>query len=76
MQAFLSAGLPTRAIAAMVPRLSQPSTSRAHRAISTMNGERERISATIESLTAARRSLDHLIDMNREYLFQRAPSGR
>lgn len=70
IQSFLAAGLSSRTIAQMVPCMAQPSTSGAHRARTTMARERARLSAAIDSLSAARATLDHLIDVNYRFLVE------
>ncbi|MCA2217512.1 MerR family transcriptional regulator [Jidongwangia harbinensis] len=68
IQAFLSAGLSSRAIAQMVPCMDEPTKRKAQRAHVAMQRERNRLSTTIESLVAAQQALDDLIAVNRSYL--------
>ena len=68
IQSFLAAGLSSSTIAEMVPCMANPSTSEAQRARTTMARERARLSAAIDSLAAARATLDHLIDVNHRFL--------
>ncbi|NYI04579.1 MerR family transcriptional regulator [Allostreptomyces psammosilenae] len=70
IQAFLAAGMSTSTIAAMVPCMAKPSRGGAHRALEIMGRERARLSSAIDDLAAARSALDHLIEVNREYLAQ------
>ncbi|WP_236792330.1 MerR family transcriptional regulator [Amycolatopsis sp. GM8] len=72
IRAFLAAGLSTRAIADMVPCMAEPSTTKARRALATMERERNRLSSAISSLAGARDALDELIDFNRTYLVEHA----
>ncbi|WP_342781592.1 MerR family transcriptional regulator [Amycolatopsis rhizosphaerae] len=73
IRAFLAAGLSTRTIAEMVPCMAEPSTSKARRALVTMERERNRLSSAIDSLAVARAALDDLIDVNRNYLDEHSP---
>ena len=75
IQAFLAAGLSSRAIAKMVPCMSAPSRHGAQHALTTMDHERERLSSAVDRLTAARAALDVLIDVNRNYLAQHTSDG-
>ncbi|MFI6313160.1 MerR family transcriptional regulator [Nocardia fusca] len=68
VRAFLAAGMSSRTIAQMVPCMAEPTMDRARQALIAMNQERNRLSATIDSLAAARAALDHLIAVNRNYL--------
>ncbi|MGW7750470.1 MerR family transcriptional regulator [Streptomyces violaceusniger] len=68
IQAFLAAGMSSRTIALMVPCMTEPNMNRARQALTAMNQERNRLSSTIDSLVAARAALDHLIDVNRDFL--------
>ncbi|MBO3675001.1 MerR family transcriptional regulator [Streptomyces sp. NEAU-YJ-81] len=68
IQAFLAAGMSSRTIALMVPCMTEPNMNRARQALTAMNQERNRLSSTIDSLVAARAALDHLIDVNRNFL--------
>ncbi|MEU6408104.1 MerR family transcriptional regulator [Microbispora sp. NPDC046933] len=68
IQTFLAAGMSSRSIAQMVPCMSEPNADRARRALTVMDQERTRLTSTIDSLTAAREALDHLIDVNRSFL--------
>ncbi|MGV9823309.1 MerR family transcriptional regulator [Nocardia xishanensis] len=68
VRAFLAAGMSSRTIAQMVPCMTEPNMDRARQALTAMNQERDRLSATIDSLTAARAALDHLINVNRNFL--------
>ncbi|MFE6163286.1 MerR family transcriptional regulator [Streptomyces sp. NPDC056486] len=68
VQAFLAAGMSSRTIAQMVPCMAEPNADRARQALTAMNQERNRLSSTIDSLAAARAELDHLIDVNRNFL--------
>ncbi|MFJ9775438.1 MerR family transcriptional regulator [Kitasatospora sp. NPDC101157] len=68
IQVFLAAGMSSRAIAQMVPCMTEPNRDRARQALTAMNQERTRLSSTIDSLTAAKEALDHLIDANRTFL--------
>lgn len=72
VQAFLAAGVPSRTIAEMVPCMAEPTPDRARQALTAMNQERNRLSATIDSLATAREALDHLIDVNRNFLANEA----
>ncbi|GAA5086309.1 DNA-binding transcriptional MerR regulator [Thermocatellispora tengchongensis] len=68
IQKFLAAGMSSRSIAEIVPCMAEPSRAKALRALITMDQERARLSSAINSLTAAREALDHLIDDNLEYV--------
>lgn len=68
IRAFLAAGMPSRTIAQMVPCMAEPNRDRARQALTAMNQERNRLSATMDSLAAARSALDHLIHVNQDYL--------
>jgi DNA-binding transcriptional MerR regulator len=68
IQTFLAAGMSSRAIAEMVPCMTEPNMSRARQALAAMNRERTRLSSTIDGLIAAREALDRLIDVNRAFL--------
>ncbi|MEU2258632.1 MerR family transcriptional regulator [Nocardia xishanensis] len=68
VRAFLAAGMSSRTIAQMVPCMTEPNMDRARQALTAMNQERDRLSATIDSLAAARAALDHLINVNRNFL--------
>ncbi|AEW99044.1 MerR family transcriptional regulator [Streptantibioticus cattleyicolor] len=68
IQTFLAAGMSSRTIAQLVPCMTEPNAERAEQALTAMNQERTRLSATIDSLTAAREALDRLIDVNRDFL--------
>ncbi|WP_030748703.1 MerR family transcriptional regulator [Streptomyces sp. NRRL F-5135] len=68
VQSFLAAGMSSRTIAQMVPCMTEPNMDRAREALTAMNQERNRLSSTIDSLAAARAALDHLIDVNRNFL--------
>ncbi|WP_335971582.1 MerR family transcriptional regulator [Streptomyces sp. CA2R106] len=68
IQVFLAAGMSSRTIAGMVPCMTEPNVKRARNALTAMNQERTRLSATIDGLVAAREALDRLIDVNRDYL--------
>ncbi|TJZ98882.1 MerR family transcriptional regulator [Actinacidiphila oryziradicis] len=68
IQIFLAAGMSSRTIAQLVPCMTQPNMDRARQALTAMDQERTRLSYTIDSLTAARQALDHLIDVNRTFL--------
>ncbi|MEU0301313.1 MerR family transcriptional regulator [Streptomyces sp. NPDC006175] len=68
VQVFLAAGMSSRAIAQMVPCMTEPTSDKARTALTAMNQERTRLSSTIDSLTAAREALDQLIDVNRDFL--------
>ncbi|MFD5541024.1 MerR family transcriptional regulator [Streptomyces sp. NPDC127079] len=68
VQSFLAAGMSSRTIAQMVPCMTEPNMDRAREALAAMNQERNRLSSTIESLTVARAALDHLIEVNRDFL--------
>ncbi|MEW1863578.1 MerR family transcriptional regulator [Streptomyces sp. NBC_00669] len=68
IQGFLAAGMSSRTIARMVPCMTEPNRDRAREALTAMNQERNRLSTTIDSLAAARAALDHLIDVNRNFL--------
>lgn len=70
IQTFLAAGLSSRSIAQMVPCMSEPSADGARRALAVMNQERGRLTSAIDSLTAAREALDHLVDVNRSFLVE------
>ncbi|WAL68624.1 MerR family transcriptional regulator [Amycolatopsis cynarae] len=74
IRAFLAAGLSTRTIAEMVPCMAEPSTSKARRALVTMERERNRLSSAIDSLAVARAALDDLIAFNRNYLDEQTGS--
>ena len=75
IRAFLAAGLSTRTIAEMVPCMADPSTRKAQRALTTMERERNRLSAAIDNLALARDKLDGLIDFNRSYLAEHPDSA-
>jgi DNA-binding transcriptional MerR regulator len=68
IQVFLAAGMSSKTIAQLVPCMAEPNMDRARQALTVMNQERTRLSSTIDSLTAARKELDHLIDVNRIFL--------
>lgn len=68
VRAFLAAGMSSRTIAQMVPCMAEPNMDRARQALTAMNQERKRLSATIESLATARAALDHLITVNRNFM--------
>lgn len=68
IQSFLAAGMSSRSIAQMVPCMTEPNRDRAREALTAMNQERNRLSSTIDSLAAARAALDHLINVNRNFL--------
>ncbi|MFF1743219.1 MerR family transcriptional regulator [Streptomyces mirabilis] len=68
VQSFLAAGMSSRTIAQMVPCMTEPNMDRAREALTAMNQERNRLSSTIDSLAAARAALDHLINVNRNFL--------
>jgi DNA-binding transcriptional MerR regulator len=68
IQKFLAAGMSSSSIAEMVPCMAEPSQERARRALTVMDQERARLSSTLNSLTAAREALDHLMDDNVAYL--------
>ncbi|MFI5715657.1 MerR family transcriptional regulator [Nocardia sp. NPDC051750] len=68
VRAFLAAGMSSRTIARMVPCMAEPTRDRARQALTAMNQERNRLSATIDSLAAARAALDDLITVNRDFL--------
>lgn len=68
IQTFLAAGMSSRTIAQLVPCMAQPSTDRARQALAVMDRERIRLSSAIDGLAAAREALDHLIDVNRDFL--------
>ncbi|PJE93827.1 MerR family transcriptional regulator [Streptomyces carminius] len=68
IQAFLAAGVSSSSIAAMVPCMAEPSREKAQKALEVMNHERARLSFAMDSLTAARSALDHLIETNQKYL--------
>ncbi|MER8161016.1 MerR family transcriptional regulator [Streptomyces sp. NPDC094472] len=68
IQAFLTAGMSSKTIAQMVPCMTEPNMDRARQALTTMNQERNRLSSTIDSLVAARAELDHLINVNLNFL--------
>ncbi|MFD8630143.1 MerR family transcriptional regulator [Streptomyces hygroscopicus] len=75
IQAFLAAGMSSGTIAEMVPCMTDPDQRKARRALVTMRRERDRLSAALESLAAARKALDELIDVNLTYLAD-AAEGR
>lgn len=68
IQTFLAAGMSSRTIARMVPCMTEPTVHRARQALTVMNQEHARLSVTIDSLTAAREALEHLIDVNETYM--------
>jgi DNA-binding transcriptional MerR regulator len=68
IQVFLAAGMPSRSIAQMVPCMTEPNMDRARQALAAMNQERNRLSSTIDGLVAARTTLDHLINVNQDFL--------
>ncbi|MEW2625120.1 MerR family transcriptional regulator [Streptomyces sp. NPDC048106] len=68
IQMFLAAGMSSRTIARMVPCMTEPNLDRARQALTVMNQERTRLSSAIDSLTASRDALDHLIDVNRTFV--------
>ena len=68
IQIFLAAGMSSRTIARLVPCMAHPSMDEARESLAVMDQERSRLSATIDSLTAAREALDHLMDVNRAFL--------
>lgn len=68
IQVFLAAGMSSRTIAQLAPCMTQPNIDRARQALTAMEEERTRLSSTIDSLAAARKALDHLIDVNRKFL--------
>ncbi|GAA1165464.1 MerR family transcriptional regulator [Streptomyces hebeiensis] len=68
IQAFLTAGMSSRTIAQMVPCMTEPNMERARQSLTAMNQERNRLSSTIDSLVAARAELDHLINVNLNFL--------
>ncbi|WP_326612491.1 MerR family transcriptional regulator [Streptomyces scopuliridis] len=68
IQVFLTAGMSSRTIAQMVPCMTEPNMERARQALTAMNQERNRLSSTIDSLVAARAELDHLINVNLNFL--------
>ncbi len=72
VQSFLAAGMSSRTIARMVPCMTEPNMERARETLTIMNQERNRLSSTIDSLSAARAALDHLIDVNRNFLANEA----
>ncbi|MER7500387.1 hypothetical protein AB0L05_15930 [Nonomuraea pusilla] len=55
--------------------MSEPTTAKALQALAVMNHERTRLTSTIDSLTAAREALDHLIEVNRSFLANAADAG-
>ncbi|MGW1062818.1 MerR family transcriptional regulator [Micromonospora rubida] len=71
IQAFLAAGLSSRAIAELVPCMATPTRHKAQRAHTTMERERNRISSAIDSLTTALDVLDDLMAVNQRYLAKR-----
>ncbi|WP_214416628.1 MerR family transcriptional regulator [Sphaerisporangium fuscum] len=75
IQTFLAAGMSTMSIAQMVPCMSEPTTAKALQAMAVMNHERTRLTSTIDSLTAAREALDHLIEVNRSFLANTADAA-
>jgi DNA-binding transcriptional MerR regulator len=75
IQMFLAAGMSSRAIAEMVPCMTEPTAGKARKALSAMNRERTRISSTIDSLAAAREALDRLIDVNETFLADTADTA-
>ena len=68
IQVFLAAGMSSRTIAQLVPCMTAPNTARARQALTAMDQERTRISSAIDSLAAAREALDHLMDVNQQFL--------
>ncbi|MFJ2705977.1 MerR family transcriptional regulator [Streptomyces sp. NPDC087428] len=68
VQSFLAAGMSSRTIAQMVPCMTEPNMDRAREALTTMNQERNRLSSAIGSMAAARAALDHLIEVNLNFL--------
>ncbi|WP_078962188.1 MerR family transcriptional regulator [Streptomyces hygroscopicus] len=75
IQAFLAAGMSSGTIAEMVPCMTDPDQRKARRAMAVMSRERDRLSATLESLAAARKALDELIDVNLTYLADAADAA-
>ncbi|MFI6700776.1 MerR family transcriptional regulator [Streptomyces sp. NPDC050509] len=74
IQVFLAAGMSSRAIAQMVPCMTEPDADKARKALTAMDQERTRLSCTIDNLTNARESLDQLIDVNRNFLANGGPT--
>ncbi len=68
IRTFLTAGMSSRAIAQLVPCMTEPNGERARTALTSMNRERARLSSAIDDLTAAREALDRLIEVNRDFL--------
>lgn len=68
IRTFLAAGMSSKAIARLVPCMSEPNGERARTALTSMNRERARLSSAIDGLTAAREALDRLIEVNRDFL--------
>lgn len=75
IQAYLTAGVPSRTIAEMVPCMNTPSLHEARRAAEVMDRERQRLSESIDDLTTARTVLDALIEANQRFLHAQ-DSGR
>lgn len=68
IRTFLTAGMTSKAIAQLVPCMTEPNGERARTALTSMNRERARLSSAIDDLTAAREALDRLIEVNRDFL--------
>ncbi len=68
IRTFLTAGMSSKAIAQLVPCMTEPNGERARTALTSMNRERARLSSAIDDLTAAREALDRLIEVNRDFL--------
>ncbi|MFI5844774.1 MerR family transcriptional regulator [Catenuloplanes sp. NPDC051500] len=68
IQAYLTAGVPSRTIAEMVPCMDSPSLREARHAAEVMDRERQRLSESIDDLTTARTVLDALIESNKRFL--------
>lgn len=76
IQAYLTAGVPSRTIAEMVPCMNSPSLREARRAAEVMDRERQRLSESIDNLTTARTVLDALIEANQRFLRAQDPGSR
>ncbi|GAA4062230.1 MerR family transcriptional regulator [Actinomadura miaoliensis] len=73
IQSFFAAGLSSRTIVEMLPCMTTRPTMRAAQdSMAVMLRERERLSATLDTVLAARAALDKLIDENSTYQAQLA----
>jgi DNA-binding transcriptional MerR regulator len=68
IQSFFAAGLSSRTIVEMLPCMtSRPTMRAAQDSMAVMLRERERLSAVLDAVLAARTALDRLIEENRTY---------